>query len=388
MIQKCYGMILLLLLLTGCWDKVEIEERGFIYGNGIDAAEKENEILLTQQIVIPAGLNQGAGQGGGGGQQKAYLNVTEAGETMFQIVREVAAKTSRTPFFGHMKLIIISEDIAKSKDFADLVDFYLRDHEMRRGILVLMANGKAHEVLSMTAPNEQLPVEYIRSISENTFKNAEIYPKTRIGDIQEYLLKRSSFALTMIEKKGEELELRNAAVIDGQTRRYVGSLNRKETMGANFITDEVKGGIIKIEIENEPKTYEIYRANTSVSAEVKSPENITFKIDVQSEGSLGETFLPHDLSKVENLTRTEEVVEKKIKEMVNQAVEKLQDDYGTDILKFGAHLRQNHYDTWEKIKDDWETGEKYFTKVNVEVDVKVILRSYGSVNQIREENKQ
>lgn len=134
--RKVISLIVVLSLttitLTGCWDRVEIEEIGFVLGVGIDLQKKEDveeraeraapgkpegkrRYLLTQQIAIPGGLQGGQGSGAGGADQKAYYNIVSEGDTMFEMVRSVAARTSRTPYYEHIKIIIISEEIAKTK---------------------------------------------------------------------------------------------------------------------------------------------------------------------------------------------------------------------------------------------------------------------------------
>lgn len=69
-------VVLLCTLVTGCWDQVQIEERGFVVGVAIDAprsneAEKraakespgkprvKQRFLVTHQLVIPGGLIAG-----------------------------------------------------------------------------------------------------------------------------------------------------------------------------------------------------------------------------------------------------------------------------------------------------------------------------------------
>lgn len=131
--RKVISLIVVLSLttitLTGCWDRVEIEEIGFVLGVGIDLQKKEDveeraeraapgkpegkrRYLLTQQIAIPGGLQGGQGSGAGGADQKAYYNIVSEGDTMFEMVRSVAARTSRTPYYEHIKIIIISKEIA------------------------------------------------------------------------------------------------------------------------------------------------------------------------------------------------------------------------------------------------------------------------------------
>lgn len=100
--KKLYITLLIFclsLFLTGCWDRQEIEEIGFVMAVAFDKAEEEKneageeeqggeategegkekgakkqeaKIKATYQIVVPANLTQGTG-GGGWGCWKAVL---------------------------------------------------------------------------------------------------------------------------------------------------------------------------------------------------------------------------------------------------------------------------------------------------------------------------
>ena len=59
----------ILMFLTGCWDRIEIEERGFVIAVAIDS-EKENKILLTQQLINPKSMNGSSNSQGGGRRRK------------------------------------------------------------------------------------------------------------------------------------------------------------------------------------------------------------------------------------------------------------------------------------------------------------------------------
>ncbi|HEY4392360.1 MAG TPA: Ger(x)C family spore germination protein, partial [Paenibacillus sp.] len=76
---------------TGCWDRVEIDERGFVVGVGIDipdeqeqgAAEEgngfaERDYLVTYQLVVPSRLKRA---GSSGSSDQSYFNITLRGDT-------------------------------------------------------------------------------------------------------------------------------------------------------------------------------------------------------------------------------------------------------------------------------------------------------------------
>ena len=65
-----------MLILSGCWDEVEIEQRGFIFGVALDLAEEqsssEENIELTSQFIIPQNLTSSTGSGGSGPAYQKY----------------------------------------------------------------------------------------------------------------------------------------------------------------------------------------------------------------------------------------------------------------------------------------------------------------------------
>src|SRR5690625_4500606 len=107
------------ILLTGCWDSINLEERAFIVGTAIDLADKneDNEkhptFSVTNQIVIPAGVGV-TGSEGGGGEEKPFLNITSTGTSIYSLDEELAAKSSKVPFYEHFEILIISEEIART----------------------------------------------------------------------------------------------------------------------------------------------------------------------------------------------------------------------------------------------------------------------------------
>src|SRR5690606_19541113 len=95
--------------LTGCWDRVEIDQRGFVVGVGIDAApEPENEEQQakkgkkyrgTYQIIKPSGLSSTTGGKGGGGGQDTHFDITVEEDSLPAITSRISTRVGRSPFF-------------------------------------------------------------------------------------------------------------------------------------------------------------------------------------------------------------------------------------------------------------------------------------------------
>ena len=102
-------------ILTGCWSSKEVEELSLTAGIALDKGkdstiEKEDEeggypkrnlITATYQIV------SSQAQSKGNGQQKRYINVSETGDSIHQIVREFSLKRESTMFSPHLKTLLL-----------------------------------------------------------------------------------------------------------------------------------------------------------------------------------------------------------------------------------------------------------------------------------------
>ncbi|WP_409340671.1 Ger(x)C family spore germination protein [Paenibacillus sp. MBLB4367] len=386
------------LCTSGCWDQIQIEERGFVIGVALDKpksreAEKSAEaeapgrskgkhrVVATQQFVIPGGIT-GIGNKGGGASSpdQAFLNLTSEGDSLLEISRTMATRTSRSPFYQHMKLIIVSEQIAKTKGlFADVLDFFLRDPDSRRSVKVIIAKGEAKGVIEVTPKNERLPVMYINSVSENVEKSGRMLPKSRIGEVHEYLLKSTSFVLPRITANENEVKVAGAAVFHGADNLMVGYLGEEETEGLNFLTGTIKGGMLKIPVHDNMVSFNIRGAKRKISAHIDDKEHIRFDIMIQCEGNVAESFERLDFSDSKIVKGIQEKLSREIERMAYDCIEKVQKEMNTDVLELGRYLNKKHKSFWAQVKNDWEHGHRYFAKSEIQVHANVYMRNFGEV---------
>jgi spore germination protein len=380
---KILCAFLILFLCSGCWDAIEIEQRGFVIGTGIDLNDEKNlkedaPLKLTQQFVVPSGLGMNADSG----QALAFQNIVSSGNTMFETVRRVAARTSRSPFYEHIKLIVFSERVAKSDYFPDVLDYFLRYPEMRRGTQVMITPENAFEILEVRPANEKLPTMYIQSISKNNYKNARMIPATRIGDLHEKLLDNNSFMVQMVKKMNEEeVKIAGHAVFNGHSDKLVGFIGEEATEGVNFITGEIEGGLLEAKVDDDIVVYELEEVKTDITPSYTSPDDITFKVKIETSGSIPETYKSFDLLKDQDWENIEHAIEKRVYEFTEIALQEIQKKLQTDIFTFGETLSVKYPHEWEKIKDKWDNGENYFKEAKVDVTVTSVISKSGAINR-------
>ena len=376
---------MIIVLLTGCWDAINIEDRGFVVGISVDMDDKVTEghynLSVTNQIIVPGGYGTPEK---GAGEKRAVTNVTATGESMIAITRKMARKTSRAPFYEHLKVIIISEEIAKEPNLiASLLDLFIRDHEMRRGIKVLIADGKAKDILAHEPKAEIYPVKYITAITEHNDKNIEIIDPVKIGKLHGYLLEKSSFILPRALFTGKGMDESGVAVFHGNDNKMVGVLNNDETKGLNLIKQGNKTGVITFDVDNHLMAFEIEGTKSKIRMDTKDPKNIGISIKVKAEGQIAEMFGSRSLLDPKYMSEIEKQVARKIEQLIKQTIEKSQKDLKTDVFGFGEMLKQKHFKVWKKVENNWDHGENYFEKSNITVSADVEVRAIGSTDKAK-----
>ena len=394
-LMKLTGFLCILISVTGCWDRVEIEERGFVIGAAIDTTEKSSDdsfgtrpnkarkedYQLTYQYVVPANI-QGSGSDGqskgGSGGGNPYFNVSSEGKTIFQITRQLSTQVGRSPYLQHVKIIVLSEALSKQGYLYDALDFFVRDHEMRRVAKVMVTNGEAIDALQVDPKNEPMPIMFLESITQNTVKTAKMLPPTNLGDVHENLLMGTSFVIPRLVVNNKKAAISGAAVFDSQDQKLVGTLNDKETIGLNFILGDIQGGVLEFLMNDQYFAVEVKQAKNKIVTNALDKNQMKFTIEINSEGNIGESYGNLNLLEPKELAEIEKKAEQEIELLVNQVIEKLQKEYKVDVIRLGEQLKQDHYRIWESVKNDWDKGENYFSKSVIDLKVNFKLREIGS----------
>ncbi|USG68056.1 Ger(x)C family spore germination protein [Brevibacillus ruminantium] len=388
-----YLFVLLLLawsfLTTGCWDRREIEDLGITIGMSIDTAKhapsKEEKqiphhhkklipLSLTYQIVNPKVI--GGTRRSSSSKQKPYINITSTGETAFQVLRETSTRAGRPPFFMHLKMIVLGDDVSRKMDLSQLLNLYLRDTEMRRTVNLAIIKGSGRDVLEAKTKNEDLPSFEFMQLVNNMAKTIHICRPITVGEVSEKIATDTSFLIPRVVVHKQEIKLAGAAVISGKTGKMLGWLGEEETAGINLIlgagkTAETRpGGIIESSIDgdNAPFSFEIGKVHSKIIPSLKNGR-ISFTVQIKVEGRIGEDWNMHENSFSEAyVQKVNQAVAKEVKRLVLDSLDKTQKGYRADVAGFGKRLHIQYPETWRKVKDNWD---EQFSQVPVKVAVSV-----------------
>ena len=368
-------------LLAGCWDTVNLEDRGFIVGTAIDLDEQNESKTIsynvTNQLVIPAGI--GSPSQGGSGNEKPFLNITTNGNNIYRNNEEITSKTSKVPFFEHLKVLIVSEEVARiSRAFPELLDTFIRDVNMRRSIKIIIAKeNNAKEILDFTTPEERLPAIHINKLLDHSHKHFDYLEAMTIGDIEEAHLREKSYVLPLLEKE-ETLIYNSGIAFNGPQGKMVGILTPREMQGIEIASRKPVEEVVNIKYKENEMAFEIIRIHNRISIDTEDINNLKIKVNVKTIGAIKETYGELDLLNKNILKDIEKSASKHMKASIEQVIEKGQNELNTDILGIWKNMESKHYKIWKEIKDDWEQGENYFSKANFDVEVHAEIYSVGT----------
>lgn len=372
--------------ITGCSELEEIEERGFVVGAAYDMVkDKElNPIMQgTYQMVLPSKATQQNGRGNDDSEN--YINVSAKADSVFEQIRMIDKKISRSLFFPHIQVIIFSKKLLSHPYILqNILDVYIRNHEMRRNIRLFVSDEHAKAILQQSAKPENLPAQYIDMLAEHSPQNAHMVETTRLGDVQEKIVAHRSFILPVLQLTKQEVKVEGAALFRGKDAKYVGSLSGEQTQGINYIVGKKIAGFFTIHKKKQSITYEIHRVRRKITVSTTNIIKPKFDVHVSLEGILAEVHV-RDQKQVMNEQRVKREIAKEMEKCIQKSIQLVQKKYKVDVLELGEVYKRHNYKEWKKISTNWDQGENYFSNVDITVHVHPTIEHSGSTlpNQVK-----
>ncbi|GLC32590.1 Ger(x)C family spore germination protein [Clostridium omnivorum] len=171
------------ILFTGCWDKVEFEEQGYVGAIGIDNGPK-NSIRVTFQIVKTVSQSGPSATGSAmGSSEKATSEIITINSPDFFSARDlVGIAITRKITLSHSRVLIVGEDFAKSYKFYPILEASLRDEEMRRSMGLMITRETAEEFINNNKMIlESSPTKFYQLMTQRWKQIGYVPPRSNIN---------------------------------------------------------------------------------------------------------------------------------------------------------------------------------------------------------------
>jgi Ger(x)C family germination protein len=391
-------------LLTGCWDRLEIESRAVVLAIAIDEAKSEDEtnkseathltknltssttgaISISVQIAVPGRIPLGpggssGGDGGGGGQgSKSPVWVLSAtGETIDDALMNLQQQIDNRLFLGHLRMIVVSEAIAR-RGLQNLNDYFRRQPEVRRTAWMVVSKGTAIEFMTATPQLERVPTLYLLATMDQAVKMGRL-PNDFLGVFfsASSAHGQEGYLPYLKLKKKSNIEIAGLAYFKGE--KMVGSTNALQIGNFMAMKQMNPGGYSFIQqipgTETLVMLQAIYR-KSRISVDIKDGKphatiRCMLEEDIREKSN-------EDLSLTEDsIKKIEETFQKEASKAFKNLIMKTQKD-GSDIFGIGEYVRAMHSSYWNREIKTKEKWEQIYPDISIDLFVRVKVRRIGT----------
>lgn len=379
--RRCVGLLVALLLLPGCWSRVEVNDLAVISMVAVDRAE-DDSVRLYLQIVLPNRI-RGPGAGGEAGGRTVHM-ISSSGQTVLDAVRKLQLRTPRQLFWAHANVILVGEALAR-KGMDQVEDFITRLPELRIHSQILVVRGDMQRAMMTSPALERVPADYIRELGR---EQAGLVMTVR-EFVRDRMAQGIDGVLPVLELvKAEDpraapdetvaLRLGGAALF--RDHRLVAWLDQREMRALMWLREEKTRGVISMNAPARGGQISLDIAESRVERQVtwqnRRPQ-IQIRIHLQAE--LEEITSPLDVTDEPTLRRIEAALSDYVDSLARSVLEHLREQ-STDPAGFGQLIRRADSQTWMRLRPNWRMHIK---ELPVALEVRVDVARTGLTKQAR-----
>jgi spore germination protein KC len=388
-------------LLTGCWDRQELEERAVVLGVSIDRAEevtqkKEEEVShlsrtlpapktgmlrITVQIAVPGRIPLGPGQGGGGGGGggggiRTVWVVDAVGHTIEEAVNNLQQRVAPPLFLGHLRVIVVSEAVARN-GIQNLNDYFHRNPEIRRMNWMFISKGRAEDFMRASPQLERVPTLYFMTTMDKSVKMGR-FPDDFLGMFWSASSSKGKEGyLPYIELQGKDtVQISGLAYFRGD--KMVGSTKPIEVplfMGIMGLNPAGGQAFVKVPGTEDYVVWMGKNRKSVIKIQMKDGHPHV-AVRVYIEGNLNEKTSDEVLLNREVIQQVEQELAKQTKIAYLDLIRKTQEK-GADIFGFGEYVRAKQPRYWNEQVKTKERWQEMYKDLSVDITVQVHVRRVG-----------
>lgn len=373
-------LIAVLLCLSGCVTIREINQLNFVLACAVDYDPQTEEYIITNQVQVtkPRGEIQ---------EGPSWLLYQARGRTFFEAARNLSKQSSRRMNYTHCHVYIVGEEMAK-KGIKGLVDFLQTDAETRVSQSVLLvAQGRASDLLAVNEGKESAPALAISQISEQIQRGSALAPRTTVRDFIRSLYAKPSYSvMQLIGRTAPDINAPQATdkfYIAGagvfKDDKLIGYLTPQEARGYLWIMGELESAVlVGTTPDGKSKfSFEVNDVNSKVKPDIRQDE-LTVNISVNTITNISQFEEHYSIDTPETILEFQKVEAEVIEREIKAAIAKAQ-QLKADIFDIGDKLHKYHPEIWRQFESDWPAT---FADLKFVVQVKSKIIGTGRITGI------
>ena len=333
------------LLPGGCWDAHEINTLSIVSGVGIDAAEND-EFDVTVQIRKVTKPEAGE-------PEQPFLLLDATGQNVLEALEQIRLKNNRDLFLHQNQVIVIGKEQAE-RGIRSLMDMFLRYHETRLEVWVVISDCPARDLLQVKLVQEPVTATAISLMMQSQSKTSQKLSVNMLNVTSDLLDASSALVMPMIgvtdDFGAKKIVINGSAVIVSD--KMAGTLSEDETLGYAIGSSPIKSGLL--EVTTDSGSAVLYISDSSSKMKITLVNgHVQADISINASLSIAEItgFDGQSLPDVFGILEKEAV--KHMVDLVSSAFEK-SCVLNADIFGIGTAMERSNPKAWETIKNDWK----------------------------------
>ena len=402
----------------------DIEDLELMRVMGIDQGEKTEDGLKVTMV----GGDQSTGNEG---ESQKPVALSQEAATLSKACTIMKSYGEKFISYGHITQCLVGEEAA-GKDLVQLLDYYERDIELRLNApLYIVQGGTAGEMLEGGSEEGGTVIKRLESIEIDTQFQSDTSTRT-VKDVLGQLSENGCAlvpALTLLEEEGTEngsgqqeqggqgsggsdaqgqgenggeaespaqgepqegekepkgqgetkKTIQTAGYAVFRENRLTGFLEAGEARGANFLMDEIYGGIWELELmDGSMVSVQLLDSHCQWQPEFREDGSLNrLTAEIKVEGSLNEIMGNADPMDKTVLDEMEAQAEEQVWKMAAGVLARSQEEQ-TDFLHLKRKIGVLRPDRWHQLQEEWET---VFPDLDWQVNVTMHLRRTYDVDR-------
>lgn len=369
MIKRLLIILILPLLLGGCFDKVEIDRKSIVSTIGFDKGEK-----AFSKLKVTYGFPDISELGPQKGTSASEKSISSEGYSFQDALSGSIDRTSRILSLGQSKILIISSELYKDKEtIREVIDYITRNPEFNRMMYVIICDGKAENFIKHTPSMEKNIESYLSGLMESTSSRSAIVP-VRLKELLRAICDERGIIIPKIQfsKESKEVVLKGGVFV--QDNEIKGYFDNVEVEDISLLKNRVKTLSKVISFNQHPLDFLISNSYRTINLKSNVMEKLTFEINLEIEGEvISHYFGSGDFTKEKN-SEIQNLLNQSIKSESERVVELTKNQLEIDALGVSEYLEAYHPFIWDENKRKWK---QKFRDSEVVVNVNVKIKGTG-----------
>jgi len=361
--------ILLLLLQTGCMDRVDVENLSLALIIGLDLDDENNLVVSTSSPVFSR-------------EAKRKTEVYETKAISLRTARDEFDKTFKAfTSGGKTQVFLIGKKLMSENNWFALLDPFLREPKNTSSTKIVLVDGPVSPAITYNPQDKpRLPIYLTYLIDTASHRNLCV--RTTLQDFASMTRDKGMTASVTELRFTDRINIVGSALLNEQGL-YKLSITPEETRMLRMLQNE-KAGDFTFTFEHEeakpsggPIPSNLFSVDAmKFSNRLKtgfSQDRFTFDFRFKIRVAFAEKLFPFDVLHGEKLIEAE--MERQFVEKFERLIRKFQ-KAKIDPIGLGQYARGYRYGEWKKVEEEWGRA---LSRADVNVKVDVTIAAMGSI---------